>query len=321
MKNLIIYVILLLFNVFMLNGQNLVPNADFEEYLELPDNFAQYYKASGWSNVNNNPSGPPFGSPDYFHADGYVSTFFGQIDAQSGSGQMGMCTYHGTLYNFREYVSIELENPLIEGRPYKLSFFLSTGSGGTYANNTANFGVVFSEKYLRQEVAEVIRAEPIIEIDEIISHEGYWQEYRFEFTAENNAKFITFGNFRDDENTQKEGFGSAYYFLDNIELLADFTISLNEPNCNLFVPNSFTPNKDGINDYFKPLTECEVLDYEFNIFNRWGDLVFQTSNMEESWNGQNGGREVTPGMYTYKLSYSFYEGQEEEKRGTLYLVR
>src|SRR5690606_25879104 len=66
-------------------AQNLVPNPGFESYSSLPGNYGQYYLAIGWSNVNNNTTGPPYGSPDYFHTSGGLGTYFGQIAPHGGS--------------------------------------------------------------------------------------------------------------------------------------------------------------------------------------------------------------------------------------------
>ena len=75
--------------------------------------------------------------------------------------------------------------------------------------------------------------------------------------------------------------------------------------CNLFVPNSFTPNNDEKNEQFFPSIECNFLDtYEFKIFNRWGELVFITNNQNEKWNGTYNGKLSTNGVYVWTLNYT-----------------
>lgn len=72
-------------------------------------------------------------------------------------------------------------------------------------------------------------------------------------------------------------------------------------NCPSYVlPNTFTPNGDGQNDLFKPYPYCFVETVEFNVFNRWGQLVFQTTNPDLNWDGRNSRGEVlTEGVYYY----------------------
>lgn len=55
--------------------------------------------------------------------------------------------------------------------------------------------------------------------------------------------------------------------------------------CDIYIPNSFSPNNDGTNDYFAPVFECEITSYEFRIFNRWGVEIFNTTNPYEKWTG------------------------------------
>ena len=56
-------------------------------------------------------------------------------------------------------------------------------------------------------------------------------------------------------------------------------------NCNIYIPNSFTPNKDNMNDRFSPSFDCGFTEYDFIIFNRWGEKIFETHNSEDSWDG------------------------------------
>jgi gliding motility-associated-like protein len=76
-------------------------------------------------------------------------------------------------------------------------------------------------------------------------------------------------------------------------------------DCRLFVPNSFTPNLDGFNELFTPSIDCDVQDYLFEIYNRWGELVFVSILQGEGWNGAAPEKShyVIDGFYTWKVSY------------------
>ncbi|MFK8005015.1 MAG: gliding motility-associated C-terminal domain-containing protein [Saprospiraceae bacterium] len=73
------------------------------------------------------------------------------------------------------------------------------------------------------------------------------------------------------------------------------------------VPNAFTPNGDRINDTFFPQMKCFdfLIDYQLQIFNRWGELVFKTENINESWNGKKNGKAQSTDVFVWKLIYSF----------------
>jgi gliding motility-associated-like protein len=75
-------------------------------------------------------------------------------------------------------------------------------------------------------------------------------------------------------------------------------------NCNFYIPNSFTPNSDAINDYFGVEYDCELLFYELSIFNRWGERVFLSSDPNAKWNGEafdDSNYFAQDGIYNYVL--------------------
>ena len=74
--------------------------------------------------------------------------------------------------------------------------------------------------------------------------------------------------------------------------------------CNLFLPNSFTPNDDGINETFFPVYYCDLADYELSIFNRRGQKIFSTDNSLENWNGILNKKKVASGVYHYSVQYT-----------------
>ncbi len=90
----------------------------------------------------------------------------------------------------------------------------------------------------------------------------------------------------------------------------------------LYIPNSFTPNNDGVNDYFKVVGD-QLLRFELNIFNRWGDLVFHSTDINEAWNGSyNGGDYFAPnGVYLYQVKVKGFNSDAIEKNGTVTLLR
>jgi gliding motility-associated-like protein len=71
----------------------------------------------------------------------------------------------------------------------------------------------------------------------------------------------------------------------------------------LYVPNTFIPDEDGKNDLFIAETSFEILDWDFKVFNRWGECVFITENVEEGWDGMYNGKPCQDGVYTYKIRY------------------
>lgn len=102
------------------------------------------------------------------------------------------------------------------------------------------------------------------------------------------------------------------------------SISISNNSTQLMMPTAFTPNNDGINDELKPVFKEYPSSYQMNIFARNGQLIFQTSNIDEGWNGKYKGQNSMMGVYVYKIVYSIFENntwKQQESSGTVTLLR
>jgi gliding motility-associated-like protein len=91
----------------------------------------------------------------------------------------------------------------------------------------------------------------------------------------------------------------------------------------LYVPNAFTPNGDGLNDVFQP-KGFGVVEYEFDVFDRWGEKVFHTKVFEEGWDGTFQGRGsniVENGSYTWLIRLTNVFGKAHELKGHVVLMK
>jgi len=75
------------------------------------------------------------------------------------------------------------------------------------------------------------------------------------------------------------------------------------PCTQLWVPNAFTPNGDGLNDLFQAVLSDNGIEFELSIFDRWGGILFHTNNKEIGWDGMFQGQPLPPGVYTWRISY------------------
>lgn len=105
-------------------------------------------------------------------------------------------------------------------------------------------------------------------------------------------------------------------------------ITINYENCSLYyIPNTFTPNHDGVNDYFGPSPSPSITRIEYiGIFNRWGDLVFEANNLasddEKSfWDGSFKGKLAEVGVYAYLIKLQMKNGKEIKAKGSITLLR
>jgi len=67
-----------------------------------------------------------------------------------------------------------------------------------------------------------------------------------------------------------------------------------------YIPNAFTPNDDGLNDSFGLVGEG-ITEYTMQIFNRWGNLIFESNNMQTQWDGNYQNTKAEMGVYVYKI--------------------
>ena len=93
-------------------------------------------------------------------------------------------------------------------------------------------------------------------------------------------------------------------------------------SCYIGVPNAFTPNDDGLNDFFYPINAFKADDLDFRVYNRWGQLVFKTNDWTQKWNGKIKSIPQPVGAYVWTLRYTHHDtGKKYSLRGTMMLIR
>ena len=93
-------------------------------------------------------------------------------------------------------------------------------------------------------------------------------------------------------------------------------------NCYIAVPNAFTPNGDGLNDFLFPTNAYKATNLQFKIFNRFGQLLFSTTNWTQKWDGKFKGQPADPGTYVWLLQYTNIDtGLRIDQKGTTVLIR
>jgi gliding motility-associated-like protein len=73
--------------------------------------------------------------------------------------------------------------------------------------------------------------------------------------------------------------------------------------CQLFIPNAMSPDGNGLNDVFKVIPSCPISDYSIQIFNRWGEMIFESFDIEEVWNGGYEDYFASSNLYFYKIQF------------------
>jgi gliding motility-associated-like protein len=89
----------------------------------------------------------------------------------------------------------------------------------------------------------------------------------------------------------------------------------------IFVPNAFTPNGDGRNDVLRPIAAGMQRIEFFQVYNRWGQMVYNSPDSERGWDGTVGGKQQQPGAYVWVVKAVDYTGTPYVQRGVAMLIR
>jgi gliding motility-associated-like protein len=110
---------------------------------------------------------------------------------------------------------------------------------------------------------------------------------------------------------------------DNYGCIVQKTFLVNVRPCNydIWFPNAFSPNNDGLNDTFGATNSLRPLQYLFKIWNRWGQLIFQSTNPQKKWDGKYKGQLQPQSQYVWECVYSFGNNRSGTLKGTVSLLR
>lgn len=97
-------------------------------------------------------------------------------------------------------------------------------------------------------------------------------------------------------------------------------ITMNQCDCDIFMPNAFSPNNDALNDEIGPLTQCDFKSFHLRMFNRWGNMVFDSRYSAHRWNGNYQGVPADQGTYFWVIEFET-ETQKKILKGDFMLMR
>jgi gliding motility-associated-like protein len=103
-------------------------------------------------------------------------------------------------------------------------------------------------------------------------------------------------------------------------MAAPAEIAVKECLKGIFFPNAFTPGSKG-NNTFKPLVYANIVSYRFVIYNRFGQKVFETTDINKGWDGRINGQPQPPGTFAWYCQYQFVNETAKTEKGAMILVR
>jgi gliding motility-associated-like protein len=101
------------------------------------------------------------------------------------------------------------------------------------------------------------------------------------------------------------------------------TISISDNFCSddIYVPTAFSPNNDGLNEIFKPVVSKPLVQYRLQVFTRWGQQIFETTDINKGWDGKFKGTHINVNAAVWICDYQFEGKIKNVKRGTVLLIK
>jgi hypothetical protein len=244
-----------LFAATCLNA-NLVPNPGFEYFETCPDNFIPTPATPGqWISPNNHWKIPTMGSSDYFNDCAIFSapiesphnSIFGIQNPRNGTAHGGF--FAGGASTYREYVSTKLTSPMVVGKKYVLSMYVSRADYYPYTTNNIGFGLNKGDISVSTYDTLLVDKVLLPTVNEVITESESWVNIAVSFVADQAYTHLYLGNFKGQKNSLTTitndisggaftGYGgqanssSAYYFVDDVLVTeVSNTIACGASNC------------------------------------------------------------------------------------------
>ena len=323
-------------------------NPGFENATAMPVAPGMWHLLPGWTNAGSGSA-----TPDFFHLDGALGgdlpeTPIALVEPAEGRGIAGIAAIKRTGPNQpldREYLVMELAEPLTVGQAYTLSFevtngmWLPTSSAGLAVNG---LGIAFSIEEPVQ-MGNGALPFPVTFQFPYARYNAEWERVSFNFDVAGPSRYLTIGVFDPDEDLEAEVVMGdnpqmAYYFFDDFQLqemspeegqapaeLVDKGPEIKpelEEEIPVYVPNAFSPNGDGLNDTFRPEVEG-AMPVVFEIYSRWGERLAHLDPGNPEWDGRDmEGRPLAPGIYVWRMEWPQIAGKAaRSEQGAVTILR
>ncbi|TND08601.1 MAG: hypothetical protein FD123_2105 [Bacteroidetes bacterium] len=292
-------------------AQNLVPNPSFEDTSGCSFPLPQIDCLDDW-NIFSGPGNPVMNTADLCY-NGAVFFPPSTIPAYDGTKYIGIdCQPINS-----EFVQVRLSQPLQAGMSYCVSFYAAVCDQTPLA--APSLGAYFSATPL---LANPFTAGMSAHVQSTISFSTtQWQQVSGTYIAAGGEEYLTLGGFQNASVTNL-----TYMYIDFVDVTACPVIPPTPPVPNnnitggtIYLPNAFTPNGDGTNDFFPALGE-KVTEFSLQIFDRWGQLIFSSDNLARQWDGKYRNRDVQQDVYVYKL-FCRIDSEPLQRTGTVTVVR
>ncbi len=276
------------------HSQNLVPNESFESFSGKNESgYSDFSEINNWYNTNKRQNTKLFGTPDLLYRTGneIFEKHRTSFKPLKGIAAAGLITYMLRVKNYREFISVKLNESLKKGEKYKLTFNLTCGDKTTFGSiGVNNFGAYFSRFPIEQFQYEPIGVTPQVALKNVF-YDNEWTSFSFVFEAQDEYRYLTLGNFSSDENTNTlyikyDLDPQAYYFIDEVSLEKHVEKSLIAENSKTIKKGNDsgaekTASRKVTEQQLIPITESEIVVSIWDSGKKDGDIITLEFNNEK----------------------------------------
>jgi gliding motility-associated-like protein len=315
---------------------NLIRNGSFEKIdscyggtASIGFDVFEWSGCEGWSNPIasssdlwcSNPVGP-----------GQVPPFvpYGYQFPRTGDNMAAILINGGTIFNYREYIENQLVQSLKNGYTYDISLYISSS---VIECSPVEIGVkFFNQKFYDSSKLWLTDLIPdaVNDYHNFVVDTAGWQKVSFNYAANGTENYVVIGNFEDSLHIKYNlpcdtsywgnlRLAGNYFLIDDVSIIE---LPYTEPQIpDSQFPTVFTPNNDGVNDnWFVNLNGYHNI--RCCIFNRWGIMIFDSSNKEIEWDGRaTNGEMLNDGVYYYMLEATTNKEEKINLKGFIQLIR
>jgi len=283
MKQSILSALIMLCTYAASQSQNLVPNPSFEEYLECPFSTAELHnQVIGWYSWQE--------TPDFFHEcsndlDGFAGVpdnAWGYQQPITGIAYAGIGTFAHTIPNIREYMAVQLTEPMVEGQNYYAVFYASMWGGGGDSHlwcATNHLGLRFFSNPTYDYQTNPLSPDNFAHLDypNVLNDTTNWTKIEGWLYADQPYNWLAIGNFFTDENTDFEILNVnnscfGIYYIENV------CVGLSEEDCMYLLNSSQNEAEGKFRIYPNPANQIINIDgnqiaEKVEIFDAYGKLI------------------------------------------------
>ena len=286
--------------------------------------------AVNWYKINTYNSSDLFDSCSSNPCVSVPKNCVGWQNALSGHAYAGIGTYVEP-FHARDFIINQLQQSLLAGKKYCISFFVNLADTCKYSNNSIGLKFFDSLFYVDNAHSDGYNLGLLpdfenfsIQLNDTIG----WTKLEWEYIAKGGESFIMLGNFNVDSTSNISIFNSssnqayAYYLIDDVSLVycGGDTIPPEPIENSMNVVNAFTPNGDGVNDLYY-VKGTNISSVHLKIINRWGQQLYEATGENPGWDGRYNGNDVSEGVYYYIVEVTFEDGEVRNKAGSVQLIR